>query len=66
VPAIEAFVHDAAVAWVDDIVTSDAKCWAAVRKYPTFLVEVDPSTGLTRSSVVELLAWADELDAAAE
>jgi hypothetical protein len=30
------------------------------------LVEVDPSTGLTRSSVVELLAWADELDAAAE
>jgi hypothetical protein len=66
VPAIEAFVHDAAVAWVDDIVTSEAKCWAAVRKHPTLLVEVDPSTGLTRSSVVELLAWADELDAAAE
>lgn len=56
-PAIEAFVGDCAVAWVDDLVTADARKWADARAARTLLVEVDPSVGLTRNAVDELLAW---------
>jgi hypothetical protein len=57
-PAIDSFVGDLAVAWVDDVVTTDARAWAAARHEPTLLVEVDPAVGLTRSAVDDLLAWA--------
>ncbi|HUK94034.1 MAG TPA: HAD domain-containing protein [Gaiellaceae bacterium] len=61
VPAISSFVGDLPVAWVDDIVTPEAKQWAETRDHPTLLVEVDPSTGLTRPAVDELVAWAEDL-----
>jgi hypothetical protein len=57
VPAIDSFVGDSAVAWVDDIVTPEARRWAQKRKFPTVLVEVDHALGLTRDAVDELLAW---------
>ncbi len=62
VPAIDSFVGAHPVAWIDDIVTVEARRWAEERPHPTLLVEVDPSSGLTRSSVDELLLWAAALD----
>ena len=57
VPAIDLFVGDSAVAWVDDLVTVEARRWAKERTAPTLLVEVDHALGLTREAVEELLAW---------
>lgn len=57
VPPIDAFVGHRAVAWVDDIVTAEARGWASERDAPTLLVEVDPAVGLTRKAVDDLLAW---------
>jgi hypothetical protein len=57
VPAIDAFVGDRPIAWVDDILTPEARNWAHERAAPTHLVEVDPAVGLTRSAVDDLLAW---------
>ena len=57
VPAVDAFVGQRAVAWVDDIVTAEARVWARERDAPTLLVEVDPAVGLTRDAVDDLLAW---------
>lgn len=62
VPAIGGFVGDRAVAWVDDILTSEARTWAQERTAPTLLVEVDPAVGLTRSAVDEPLEWRLTLD----
>jgi hypothetical protein len=58
VPAIDAFVGTHPVAWVDDLVTPEARQWAAERPAPTLLVEVDHALGLTRDAVDVLLAWA--------
>lgn len=58
VPAIDAFAGGRAAAWVDDIVTPEARTWAARRAAPTLLLEVDAAVGLVRSQVDELLAWA--------
>ena len=57
VPAVDAFVGRRPVAWVDDIVTVEARDWAREREAPTLLVEVDPAVGLTRDAVDDLLAW---------
>lgn len=58
VPPIDRFVGGRAVAWLDDLLTSEAWAWAASRVAPTLLVEVDPTVGLTRSHVNELRRWA--------
>ena len=60
VPAIDSFVGDLPVAWVDDVVTPEARQWAEDRDKPTLLVGVDPTVGLTRSAVDDLLAWAGD------
>jgi len=57
VPAIADFATEHAVAWVDDVVTSEARTWAQARSHPTLLVEVDHRLGLTRDAVDSLLAW---------
>jgi hypothetical protein len=57
VPAIAAFAAERAVAWVDDVVTLEARKWAHERPHPTLLVEVDHELGLTRDAVEVLLAW---------
>ena len=62
VSAIDAFVGDRPVAWVDDIVTTEARKWARERTASTLLVEVDPAIGLTRNAVDDLLAWRLTLD----
>ena len=61
VPAIERVAGDRSAAWVDDIVTADAREWAANRGAPTLLIEVDSATGLTRQHVDALISWAAAL-----
>ena len=61
VPAVAGFAGERPVAWVDDIVTPEARAWAASREAPTLLLEVDPQVGLVRPQVDELLAWASGL-----
>jgi hypothetical protein len=58
VPAIDDYVGDRPLAWLDDIVTPEAQSWAAARTAPTLLVAVDPAVGLTAEIVAELKRWA--------
>jgi hypothetical protein len=62
VPAIAAYAAGRPAAWVDDLLGPEAHAWAATRREPTLLVEVDPAVGLTRGAVDELVAWANALD----
>ena len=57
VPAVDAFVGQRPVAWVDDIVTVEARDWAREREAQTLLVEIDPAVGLTKNAVNDLFAW---------
>jgi hypothetical protein len=52
------FAAHRAAAWVDDMLTTAVHEWAAARKAPTLLVDVDSAAGLTRTNVDRLLAWA--------
>ena len=61
VPAIHSFVGDRPLAWLDDVITSEAQIWAAERSVPTLLVPVDPTIGLTERTVEELRVWASKL-----
>lgn len=62
VTAIRSYVRDRPVAWVDDMITPEAGMWAAERRAPTLLVDVDPATGLTEPVVTELKNWAAALE----
>jgi hypothetical protein len=64
VPAIDVYVADRAVAWIDDMLVEEALAWAAARTVPTLLVETDPAIGMTRDHVDQLLEWARILPAA--
>jgi hypothetical protein len=57
VPAVATFTADRAAAWVDDIITDEARAWAARRDPPTLLIEVCSVTGLTRDAVERLFMW---------
>ena len=61
VPAIAAVVGERPAAWVDDMLTPEARDWAAARTAPTLLVDVDSATGLARTDVDRLLGWATTL-----
>lgn len=61
VPAVAALAGSRAVAWIDDMLTTDAWSWAEDREAPTLLVPIDPAFGLTREVVDRLVAWAEEL-----
>jgi hypothetical protein len=58
VPGVDVFAAHRAAAWVDDMLTTAVHEWAAARKAPTLLVDVDSAAGLTRTHVDRLLAWA--------
>jgi hypothetical protein len=57
VGAVDAFVDDRAVAWLDDAFGDAARLWARERTAPTLLVDVDPTVGLTRDLVDVLAGW---------
>jgi hypothetical protein len=61
--AIEAFVGERALAWVDDAFNPSCHEWAAARGAPTLLVSTTPQRGLTREEAVTLLGWAKALAA---
>jgi hypothetical protein len=61
VPAVAAFTADRAAAWVDDVITDEARAWAAQRVAPTVLVEVCSASGLTGDAVERLLMWQTEV-----
>ena len=61
VPAIDAYVGDMPVAWLDDVVVDEAVAWASERTASTLLVEVDHRAGLQRGHVDELMTWAAQL-----
>jgi hypothetical protein len=61
VPAIAAFLGERQAAWLDDVVTPEARAWARERSAPTLLVDVDHRNGLERRHVDELMAWRAQL-----
>jgi hypothetical protein len=56
--AIEAYVGDRPLAWVDDALNPACEAWAAERAAPTLLVHTEPAVGLTADHVEQLRAWA--------
>jgi len=56
--AIEAYVGDRPLAWIDDALNLECERWAAERGAPTLLVHTDPAVGLTDEHVQQLRAWA--------
>jgi hypothetical protein len=60
-PAIRAFAEGWALAWLDDVITPQARRWAARRSVPTLLVNVDPTIGLTETAVAGLKTWSKAL-----
>ena len=59
VPVIATLAAGRALAWMDDLLGPEAESWAVTRSEPTLLVPVDPWTGLERTHVDNLLAWAE-------
>jgi hypothetical protein len=59
VPAIAAFVGERSTAWLDDVVTPEARAGACERPAPTLLIEV--RNGLERRHVDELMTWRAQL-----
>jgi hypothetical protein len=57
-PGVDVFAADRPAAWVDDMLTMAVHRWAAARRAPTLLVDIDSATGLTRTHVDRLLTWA--------
>jgi hypothetical protein len=57
VPAVAAFVGERPAAWVDDVVTDEARAWARERQARTLIVEASSASGLTREIVERLKAW---------
>src|SRR5215211_5475837 len=51
VARIDGYVGTRAAAWVDDVVTDEARQWAENRQNRSFLAEVDHAVGLTRPAV---------------
>ena len=57
---IARFVRDRPFAWVDDEIGADAHEWGQQRPYPTLLLDVGPTVGLTEEDVATLIAFADQ------
>ena len=58
IEALEEYVGDRPLAWVDDSLDSSCHDWAAERDAPTLLVETESSVGLTSAHTEALLSWA--------
>jgi hypothetical protein len=60
-PAVRRFAQNRPLVWIDDQLSPEAHGWAARRRTPTLLIDVDPAEGLTRLVVEQALQWADDL-----
>lgn len=61
VDSIKDLALNRSAAWIDDMITDEARAWASSRREPTLLLEADPSVGVTRRQVDELIEWASRL-----
>jgi hypothetical protein len=61
--AVDRYVGDRALAWVEDELYDDAENWARARPAPTLLVRTRASVGLTRGDVDRLIAFAAQSSA---
>lgn len=60
VPAIIEYIDDRPALWIDDQPTPEAEAWVATDPRRLHLLLADPSTGWTRATVDEALAWAHD------
>lgn len=60
--AINRFVKDKPVVYLDDDVGHDVTAWSAARAAPTLVIEVDPRRGLDDDIVGTVIAFGDQLD----
>lgn len=58
-PAVARYARERSLAWVDDQLPAETRAWAAARRAPTLLIEVDPADGLTRPVIDACLRWAE-------
>ena len=58
-PAVARYAGGRPLAWVDDQLPAETRAWAAARRAPALLIEVDPADGLTRPVVDGCLRWAE-------
>ncbi len=56
-PTIERVVDDQPFVWIDDELTPAIHAWAAQRRTPTLLVDVDPAIGLTQAIVARIMLF---------
>ena len=61
--AIDAYVADRPVAWVDDAFNEACHAWARAREAPTLLVETTPDIGLVDEHAAALRSWAAAITA---
>jgi hypothetical protein len=59
--AIEAYVGERPLAWIDDAFNEACHEWAGTRAEPTLLVQTTPAEGLTQREVTILELWAQDL-----
>lgn len=59
--ALDMFVGDRPLAWVDDSLDESCHAWAERRRAPTLLVPTRSDQGLTDAHVEAMIAWAAEL-----
>jgi hypothetical protein len=60
-PEIREWCGTRPLAWVDDWFAPEARSWAAARRSPTLLVDVDEKQGLQRAHCEAISAWLDGL-----
>jgi hypothetical protein len=57
-PALVQSVPDHPLVWIDDELPPEAHLWAAHRRMPTMLIDVDPACGLTEEIVARCMRFA--------
>jgi hypothetical protein len=65
VDAIADYAGDRPLAWIDDNIDESCRAWAEARPAPTLIIETVRHEGMSDGHVEELLAWAEEIEAAA-
>ena len=58
---VERFVAGRSAAWVDDDLHADAYAWAAASRAPVRLIRTDPTIGLTRAHVEDLISFSSTI-----
>lgn len=58
IATIDPFVGDRPFAWIDDDISAVARKWAGERNAPTKLVKPNPTYGLQRDHIDQLIEWA--------